>query len=658
MKNVSAQLSKFLAISFFDRKRESRSLLHIILMVLISIIMSSPGMTQSVAPTWEWATHQGGTQYNSGVQMAVDTSGNSYVTGFFQDTVVFGSQTFICNGEYDIFLAKYDVLGNVLWARQMGGPNQDFGNGIAVDNSGNVYVTGYFTNSMLINGQNITGKGLRDVFTVKYRSNGDFVWVIHAGGTSFYEANSIGVSINGKVTITGSFYDTMNFDDSSISLTSAGNRDIFIAQYDSLGTIQWAKSAGGLYDDIGYGISMDNLGNCYGAGYFYDLANFGSIALQANGYNSDICIYKLDAQGIWQWAKSFGSNMPDMAWDIAADGAGSTYTTGIFYGPSITVGKDVLTTHGYYDPLIIKLNANGNPQWAREGGSAGWDYGRAVAVDRDGNSYMAGNYELTAAFGDTTLTVVGNTDAFVVKYDPNGNVQWAESAGGPSTDIAEGVAADKNGNVYATGYFYQHCSFGDTTIYTTGDQDIFVAKLKPPIPAYLTVTGEIVSGQTQCYDATNTITVAGNGNSFIVNGDSRATFIAGQKISFMPGTRVLETGYLFGYISTDSYCNFTPPALPAVAAGEEETPFSFGQASFTIFPNPTNDNFTIVQKGDKEYSNVTIEVYGILGDKVLFSHMVGEKKHEFVTSALPAGLYFVKVVADDYTESIKLIITK
>lgn len=171
----------------------------------------------------------------------------------------------------------------------------------------------------------------------------------------------------------------------------------------------------------------------------------------------------------------------------------------------------------------------------------------------------------------------------------------------------------------------------------------------------LSVTGDVTS--TVCYNATGTITVAGSG-SFTVQSGGSATFIAGGNIIYLPGTKVFAGGYMHGYIST-TYCSVSKsPAGPVAETGGEEMQMNLSHASFTLYPNPTTGNFTLVQKGDRQYDNVKVEIYSMRGDKVLTSQMIGEKQHEFVTSGLPAGLYFVKLVAEDYTETIKLIKTR
>jgi hypothetical protein len=188
--------------------------------------------------------------------------------------------------------------------------------------------------------------------------------------------------------------------------------------------------------------------------------------------------------------------------------------------------------------------------------------------------------------------------------------------------------------------------------------DLYLDNVKieaTPIPENITVTGQVGTGETVCYNATNTITVGG-ASPWVVAAGGSATLIAGVKIIFLPGAAVLSGGYMHGYIST-TYCS--PTDAPMMAAGTTEpTPTVVERPSFSIYPNPTTGNFTLVQKGSGQFGNVKVEIFSMRGERVLASQMIGEQRHEFVTADLPSGLYFVKLVADDYTETIKLIKTR
>ncbi|MFZ4520577.1 MAG: T9SS type A sorting domain-containing protein [Bacteroidales bacterium] len=170
------------------------------------------------------------------------------------------------------------------------------------------------------------------------------------------------------------------------------------------------------------------------------------------------------------------------------------------------------------------------------------------------------------------------------------------------------------------------------------------------------VTGTVST--TVCYNATTTITVAGGVTTFIVTASNgNATFIAGSNILFEPGTHVESGAYMHAYIS-NTYCLNPASPITAAVTGQDEPQMNLNHAYFTLYPNPTSGNFTLVQKGDKSYGNVKVDIYSMNGEKVLSEVMIGEKSHEFNFSGIPVGLYFVKVVADDYVETIKLIKTR
>jgi hypothetical protein len=172
----------------------------------------------------------------------------------------------------------------------------------------------------------------------------------------------------------------------------------------------------------------------------------------------------------------------------------------------------------------------------------------------------------------------------------------------------------------------------------------------------ITVTGGVVNGVTRCYNASQTLTVAGGGTTFVVNSGGSATMIAGQNIIYLPGTTVLPGGYMWGYIST-TYCGTKSPAIVATPTGDDELPAISQKTAFKIYPNPTTGNFTLEQTSGTQFQVVNVEIYSMRGGKVMTRQLTGDKKHDFSISEFPAGLYFVKVVAGEDAETLKLIKT-
>jgi hypothetical protein len=180
----------------------------------------------------------------------------------------------------------------------------------------------------------------------------------------------------------------------------------------------------------------------------------------------------------------------------------------------------------------------------------------------------------------------------------------------------------------------------------------------PEVCPVITVNGTVTPGEIICYDATQTITVAGGGNSFIVNPEAQVTMIAGQNIIYLPGTLVEPGGYMLGKIAPNGpYCGQQPTSMVTVITGEDELPVMTQQSAFNLYPNPTTGKFTLEQTGGMVGGIVKVAIYGMHGEKVLSRDLAGERKYELSIAELTAGLYFVKIVSGEYNRTIKLIKT-
>jgi len=428
----------------------------IIILVLCSIALFAQN------GDWLWAKQAGGASNDESYNIAVDANGNSYVTGNFTGSATFGSTTLTSSGYNDIFVAKLDINGNWLWAKQAGGADYDEGKSIAVDANGNCYITGSFRGSATFGTTTLTSSSWDDIFVAKLDNNGNWLWVKQAGGW-YYDDYGFGIAVdaNGNSYVTGS-----------------SDWDIFVAKLDSNGYWFWTKQAGGTGTDMGFGIAVDANGNSYVTGNFTGSATFGTTTLTSSG-DYDIFVAQLDSFGNWLWAKKAGGTNYDWCNSIAVDTNGNSYVTGDFRG-SATFGSTILTSDSdnYEEILIAKLDSNGNWLWAKQAGGIGNDEGYGITVDANGNSYITGCfYSSSATFGNTTLTSSGYNNIFVAKLDSNGNWLWAKQAGGAIDDCGYDIALDANGNSYVTGFFMESANFGTSTLTSSGDRDIFVAKL-------------------------------------------------------------------------------------------------------------------------------------------------------------------------------------
>ncbi len=309
---------------------------------------------------WQWAVKAGGISTDRGLGITIDDAGNSYATGFFCETAIFGSYSLTCSGERDIFIAEIDAHGNWLWASSAGGTSDDRGYGITIDNAGNSYVTGLFRETATFGSYSLTSSGSEDIFVAKMDANGNWLWATKAGGTSDDRGYGITIDDAGNSYVTGSFMSTATF--GSYSLTSSGIEDIFVAMMDDSGNWLWTTKAGGTDEDCGNGITIDNAGICYVTGCFYQTATFGSYSLISSG-GYDVFVAKMDVNGNWQWVTKAGGTYVDEGNGITIDNAGNCYVTG-WFRDTATFGSYSLTSSGGRDIFVAKLNSPLSPLYA------------------------------------------------------------------------------------------------------------------------------------------------------------------------------------------------------------------------------------------------------------------------------------------------------
>jgi hypothetical protein len=370
-----------------------------------------------------WITTGGGSLGDYAHGLATDGSTFIYVTGEIEggnNLITFpgSSITLTCTADNDIFLAKYDLNGTLLWARSAGSSLSDKGLAVTYDNSGNAYMCGYFENTCTFGGStNVTSAGAQDIFIAKYDASGNFQWVKSAGSPGRDEPKAIKCDASGNIYMCGFYSNGMVMGSNTYSTTSGSYFDAFLSKYDSNGNLQWVKTDGGNYDDVAWGLTMDNAGKIYTSGEFNASAYFGSVQLITSG-NADAYIACYDNSGTVQWAKKAGGPLIDRVRGMGTDG-NNLYITGQF-GSVANFGSIALSAADSSDIFFAVMDNSGNFTKAGAVGGTpdsvetlGYESGNAICADAAGNAYATGSFLNNAIFGATTLNSYARTDVFV-----------------------------------------------------------------------------------------------------------------------------------------------------------------------------------------------------------------------------------------------------
>ena len=497
------------------------------------------------------------------------------------------------------------------WAQSLGSGSNEEGSGVAVDASGNVYTTGYFTGTADFDPGsgvvNLVSAGSNDVYISKLDALGNFVWALRLGGTGPQSGTDIALDNSGNVYVVGNFNNTIDVDPGAgvVNITSLGAQDVFIAKYDPSGNYIWSKRFGSTAAESISDITIDGLGNIITCGAFTGVTDFdpgvGVVNFTATT-TSDAFISKLDASGNFVWAKQVGLNGSNTATALTNDAVGNIYLTGMYEGvtdfnPGVATYS--ITSAGIQDIFLLKLDNNGNFSWAGSMGGTAYDMGRAISMDAAGNVLITGEFQGTADLDPTagvlTMTsTAGVKDVFVTKFNPTtASFVWTVKVGDTSNDIGYGISTDVNNNVYITGTFIGTVDFdpgaGSVLISSAGGQtDCFILKLD--------ATGNYMwagaFGAASLGDKSDAIFVAASTDIY-TTGSYQGT------VDFDPGagtSNITAGGQLDAFVLKISQCtpptvptNTTAPANQVICAGNSTTLSAIsGTNTINWFATPTS----------------------------------------------------------------------
>ncbi|MFH0964927.1 MAG: SBBP repeat-containing protein, partial [Planctomycetota bacterium] len=449
-----------------------------------------------IDPSLAWSTYLGGSDVDRGYGVAVDGDGNVLVTGYTSSSGwVSGGLDTDYNGGQDIFVAKLSPSGAHLWSTYLGGSGVETGRGVAVDDDGNVLVTGHtYSSGWVAGGFDTSYNGDADVFVAKLSPSGTHLWSTYLGGASEDIGYGVTADGDGNVLVTG-YTNSSNWVTGGFDTKYNGGQDTFVAKLSPSGAHLWSTYVGGSAYEIGCGVAADASGNVLVTG---ETSSSGWVSGGFDtSYNGtfDVFVAKLSPLGAHLWSTYLGGGSEEIGYGVAADGPGNVLVTGWTYSSGwVSDGFDT-DYDGGQDAFVVKLSPSGAHVWSAYLGGSGLETGRGVAVDGTGNARVTGwTYSSDWVSGGVDTSYNGEADAFVVKLSPAGTHLWSTYLGGSGSDYGYGIAVDEDGNTLVAGYTDSSgwVSGGYDTSYN-GGQDAFAAKISVDNTAAPTVNNITVT---------------------------------------------------------------------------------------------------------------------------------------------------------------------
>lgn len=502
-----------------------------------------------VSGNFVWAFRIGGSNQDEVNDLVLDSNGNLIITGYFR------------------------------------GPGVDF------DPSGN--------NAILSsNGESGGDPGYGgDIFVAKYTVAGNYLWAFNVGGADLGD-NGISVACdkNNDIFVTGYFRSTVDFDpSSSVANLNQSGGTFFLAKYSSAGQYRWAFNTGegGIIDNTGFKVACDNANNVVVTGFYQGTSidfdpSAGVASLSSNGgFEFFVAKYAGDRQFLW--AKSAGGSGADVGRSLTIDNADNIYVTGDYNSSNINFNNGVpgntLTNNGGNDLFVVKYSPSGAHLWSFGTGGGGNELGMDVCRDNDGNILITGaftgtNVDFDPSFNVITLSSKGGNDIYAVKYSASGLYLCSFTVGGAGNDIGRGIANFGNYSFVTGSFNGTNIDFDPTsnnTLLSSNNDAIFISKydwtIIPPA-GVLTGSSNCLTGQSQLtFTATSG---TGPFTLYINNGTTTNTYTniqSGVSFNLTPSPTVTTTYTLTG-IKDANLCSAVTPANSAVIINPSSIPIT------------------------------------------------------------------------------------
>ncbi|MDR2010452.1 MAG: T9SS type B sorting domain-containing protein [Bacteroidales bacterium] len=466
------------------------------------------GQPQSVCgeqTDFSWIKTAGGISSDEVKAISTDEDGNIYLTGYFSGELTFQSETVTSTGDKDVFLAKLDENGNLLWIRTGGSDRDDYGTGVAVDSEGYVYIVGVYNRIANFDGTILPFMINDNVFFIKYSPDGDIVWAKALGSGNDEIAGGICIDDDDNIIFTGYFKHTIEFEGEVIF--SNGGINVFVAKFNTSGSLIWLKRYGNLQrDSYGLDIASDSDGNIFVTGEFINRIDFDPFHIISLG-GSDIFIAKLNSSGEPQWLRGGGTNLDDVAGAVTTDENGNSH---VCYRKNQSVNQGVIQKYNPGGTLVLNINF----------GNTGNVYPNDIIVDNNENIFITGMYEQNADFGDGAENSNGGPDYFLVKYLNDGTFSYKNFGGSPYSDSGNAIWIDNSGNIITGGMYQNNFVIESSNQTSRGNSDLMIIKYKKYF-----LFGDIIVSSINC-DPNNMcidVETIGGASPFIYNWSSGQT---------------------------------------------------------------------------------------------------------------------------------------
>ncbi len=535
-----------------------------------------PGMPVVIDPVLAWNILFGTGGETLGASIAADASGNLYVTG--QSFATWGSpiSPYIGSGEPNLFLARFNSGGTLVWNTFIGGSSYDSGYGVATDSAGNVYVTG----------ESYGHIGWNDAIVAKFNSSGALQWTTYLGSGAGVDAGlGIAVDASNNIFISGRSTYTWGTPIRPFNTTTLGNTDAFVAKLNSSGALQWNTFLGGDGNDDSRKLKLDSSGNIYILGT--SDATWQGDSAPRRGFTTptdyNTYVAKINNSGVLQW-NTFLAGASDRVTPggLGLDSSGNIFVSGYGFATWESPLQPFVGTDS--NAFVAKLNNSGDIIWNTFLGSAsGLTWCMGLAVTSSGDPCICGMS--TATWGSPWLPYTGDpspfhTNAFVARLSGSGALDWNAFLGGDNAAMAYDIALDPGQNICFTGPW--NMTFG-------GSDSSFVAKVSGPAPTITSFTPasggngtRVTIKGTNLFGATSVRFGSTAAKSFTVNSDTQITAIVGTgatgkvTVRTLAGTAISTTNFNF-----DSQISTTPhgSSMSGITATTPQGPVSLPSVS-------------------------------------------------------------------------------